>query len=225
MHLIGVETEVDLRDEIVVVDLPMKRKRKSVRFDPRVTGVCIPLLSELSQEEIDHLWYNKFDFRNFKQIARLICRESKGSTFAVLLGDSYQCSQELLDLWAVHGRSQRGLEHGLVTAHGNQRKANRLRNRDAVIDTQHRLQNNGVDIEAAAELISEVACKISEPATEFAARMGLADQRAIYNRQVAPSRRRQSSYIPRKQQIDCLTALRRRPSQLIDRRLEPNVST
>eukprot|EP00545_Synedropsis_sp_CCMP1620_P007963 CAMPEP_0119024548 /NCGR_PEP_ID=MMETSP1176-20130426/32088_1 /TAXON_ID=265551 /ORGANISM="Synedropsis recta cf, Strain CCMP1620" /LENGTH=213 /DNA_ID=CAMNT_0006979875 /DNA_START=23 /DNA_END=664 /DNA_ORIENTATION=+ len=209
MHLI----EHDVQDEIVIVDHPMKRKRKSVRFDQRVIGYCIPLLSEISQEEINQLWYNKFDFRNFKQIARLICRESRGSTFAVLLSDSYACSQELLDLWAVHGRSQRGLEHALVSAHGNQRKANRRRSCEAVIDTQDRLQHAGVDDEQVAELISQIASKISEPAREFASRMGLADQRSIYNCQVAPLGRRQSSYILREEQTDCLTTLRRRPSQ------------
>jgi hypothetical protein len=188
--------KVVVRDEIVIVEHPMKRRRKSVRFDSRVTGWSIPLLSDLAQEEIDLLWYNHFDFGNFKQIARLICRESKGSTSAVLLGDGYACSQQLLDLWALRGRSQRGLEHALVPSHGNQRKINRRMNCDAVIDAQDRLLGAGVNDEDAAEVISKIACKLSTPAREFATRMGLADQRAIYDSRIAPPRQRQSSYTP-----------------------------
>lgn len=209
----------------MIVEHPMKRKRKSVRFDSRVTGWSIPLLSELAQEEIDLLWYNHFDFRNFKQIARLICRESKGSTFAVLLSDGYSCSQQLLDLWAVHGRSQRGLEHALVPSHGNQRRINRRINCNAVIDAQDRLQSAGANFEDSAEIISKIASKLSSPARDFATRMGLADQRAIYDRQIAPPRRRQSNYTPRQDQTDCLAELRRRPSQLLQLRPEAKMPT
>jgi hypothetical protein len=196
-----------------------EKKRTGLRFDERLEViVCyVPPRSELSMDEIDKCWYSTSDFHRFKQTSRFISRETRASPFAHLLRDSYATSQHLLDLWAVYGKSRRGLEHAAARAHGIQRTIIRQSNREAVISTQDRLRHSGADISI---ILARVSRAISRPASDFAARMGFADFLAVIwdsQSSILPDRQ-QSNYMSRPEETShMLSDLRRRPSQLIPR--------
>ena len=213
MHLVEDQVHIELER---LVSLKHKRQRRLVRFvdSPLETFSQAPVQSELSIDEIRNRWYCQSDFQRFKQTAHLICRESQASPLVGLLRDSYSSAQHQLDLWAVHGRSLRGLERSINRAHVDWHKTNRRKNCDAVLDAQDKLRKVGVDNAAA---IAEVASATSMQAREFAIRMGLADYRAcLQDSLLLPSvnARRQSSYLRRPDRPPCLTEWSRRPSQI-----------
>lgn len=209
-------------EEIIPVDSKRKAKRKAVRFvkdeELEQIGMLIPLVSELSQVEINLTWYSDADFRRFKQTARMISEESRASMFVGLLRNSYESSQEQLDLWNVHGRSQRGLEQFVSTIHGDQRRHYRKLNRDAVLDKQQELVASKADKAKAAIILAKTATASTKLTREFAARMGIADHRAVTGERsmlLVASRRRQSNFLLRDRTPGGWAELRRRPSQLL----------
>lgn len=199
-----------------MLEQPTKRKRRHrVRFAEDLDA-DYHLLPELNHDQIGEMWYTKGDFTRLKETAKLICKESRSSTFVSLLRDSYGSSQRSLDLWAVHGRSLRGLEPAVAGKHGHQRRRCRDIMYTAVIEAQRQMTVSGVEGLDAALCLAKIASTCSKPAREFAIRMGRSDQRAVldvYNPD-GPNSRRLSHYIPRERAVD-MKDWARRPSQLV----------
>ena len=223
MHL--VENQAHSEFELLAL-LHKEGQRTRVRFADCVVDHSghsrAPGRSEPSIDEIRSRWYSHADFQRFKQTAQLISRESQASPLVSLMRESYCATQHQLDLWSVHGRSLRGLEHMVNQAHGDRRKMNLRSNHDAVFDAQERFRKSGLD---NASMIAEAASEVSKPAREFATRMGLADFRALLqdcHSPLALPARRQSSYIPRPERPPCLTEWSRRPSQITLTSLQPS---
>lgn len=214
MHL------VDRKDQnpIVVLEQSAKRKRRyRVRFeeDDRGDSYSNCILPEIAHDQVEDTWYTNGDFARLKETAKLICKESQSSSFVALLRESYGTSQRSLDLWAIHGRSLRGLEHAVARKHGYQRKRCRNIMYQAVLEGQRHMKVSGVDHHDASHCLAKIASTCSKPARDFATRMGLADQRALVDVQnPVEFNRRKSSYIPRVRAAG-MKDWERRPSQLI----------
>lgn len=209
-------------DEVVLLpplSMTQKKPTACVRFDERLEVIAcyVSPRSELSVDEIEECWYSASDFDSFKETSRYISRETRASPFAHLLRDSYATSQHLLDLWAMYGKSLRGLEHAVVQTHGIQRTMIRQINREAVIGAQDRLSHSGADVSL---ILARVSRGISRPAGDFAAGMALADLQAVISDHQSASlpHRRHLNYMSHPEETAYLIDLRRsRLGQLIPR--------
>ena len=137
---------------------------------------CVPLLSELSDEDREAIWFTAAEFDRFQLTSRMIARECRKLGYgSLLLTANEDTDESLLALkrWAIHGHSRRGLEHWCCLTHGAIRKARHTNLIRKVLQAQDAFRQKKVD--DAAFWIGEVSRNHSQQARRFARKLGVAD--------------------------------------------------
>jgi hypothetical protein len=138
-----------------------KRHRRKIRFHERVQFKTIPHVSEFSDDEIKHGWYDKDDFNrmseNVSDIAKLIAD-----------GETTLDGEELCT---------RGLEHIVEEELADYRAEKMINSIDAVLDEQEEQWDEGKE---EPRLIAELYAEYAKPLLQEAHMIGLKDAEQGY---------------------------------------------
>ena len=161
------------------------RPKKSVSFpslpEELQTVEEVPSRHDLTEEDKKSLWFARSDYHFSRSTARVISKESERYGYSKNLEAVYNThfcepTQQLLNLWATHGHSRRGLERWANSSHGKARKDDQCIYLVALQNTQSELQKSNYP--NAAERLREIGHLLSRKSRLFAQMMGAADEYA-----------------------------------------------
>ena len=144
--------------------------------------VCyIPNREDWSPEEHQEVYFTKDDFHAIRQNGRMVSLECERYGNGNQLDDTYSEKnpevQARLNVWALNGHEQRGLERWANRSQGDKREREQFSVIMAVLQAQEEMTlcTNDVDIEK----LRKVSYKASKVARHFARMMGKADFYAV----------------------------------------------
>lgn len=153
---------------------------------------CVPLLSELTLEDHEALWFQPEEFARFRQTARLIARECRKYGYGGSLSKCYKDTPEsivALEHWSRYAHARRGIERWCNAALGKLRKAQQRDCIRIVLETQDEIrQVNGFSSRILPKnnknnnddwQIADVYSRSVQSSRRFALKMGMADALAV----------------------------------------------
>lgn len=162
-----------------------QREKKTVKFpddeESMAKVVCeIECREDLTEEEIETLFFNKAEYSANRQKTKRISRDSERQGFSKKLEKSFvEKSSEVQDRlndWALHGHERRGLERWANRDHGEKRQQLQFQAIMAVLQEQEDLISSG---KVDEEKLRKVSYKSTKEARHFARMMGKADAFAV----------------------------------------------
>jgi hypothetical protein len=148
--------------------------------------VCtLPNREDLTEEDLELLWFSKEDYHMSRSEAKVISRESVHLGFSVDLEDTYteknSEAQSRLQQWASHDGSRRGLERWANKTHGEKRQQDQFDAIMSVLEAQDEMLANKNNGQVEPEKLRKVSNKATKTARHFARMLGKADSFAMAN--------------------------------------------
>jgi hypothetical protein len=161
-------------------------KSKSVSFPDSQNELAQVVLEvesccDFSAEDKNNLWFSRSDYHFSRSTARVIAKESERYGHSKYLDDTYSTTfkqdvQDRINIWALHGHSQRGLERWANTSHGRSRKDDQYMYINGVIRAQQEMKMKEC---YDGERLREVGHILSRKSRLFAQLLGEADAHAM----------------------------------------------
>lgn len=157
---------------------------KQVRFtiDPTKTDAASYCITDGNGPELgEPLWYQSYDYDQFKGGARRLCREArqKEHRFEEMFSKGLEStSNKDLKNWTVKFPSLRGLEQWASLRHGQKRRIQQQRTISSVLQAQRMLQNVS-DADTVVTSLARISQEHSESAKVLAILLGNADEYAV----------------------------------------------
>ena len=159
--------------------LPTKTKVVSFERDERLCTYKTVSRRRSSQEKIARRWYLNSDYDRFLEEVRETVATAHQAGLVQLVEHHYGYTdsetQKMLNAWAMHKDTRRGLERFVNEDCGDRRLQHRRKTINAVLYAQEKLRKSNQSGSRAASVIQTVSSTLSANAVAYAKMLAMAD--------------------------------------------------